>query len=153
MITGYTTKNEVMNFRFADAEIFEIKGIRDKITFELGYVTILGQNSCNRDIREMGTNALTLDLMGVEETTLVKEGFKVFDADGNPKSSCEDEVIPQERYKEIYKELENSRIYDLTFENGNYIFYIDTEERTYTYTIKAKNDRETWERFMNKESM
>ena len=40
---GYTTKNEVMNFRFADAEIFEIKGIRDKITFELGYVTILGQ--------------------------------------------------------------------------------------------------------------
>jgi hypothetical protein len=113
MIMGYTTKNEVMNFRFADAEIFEIKGIQEKITFELGYVTILGQNSCNRDIREMGTNALTLDLMGVEETTLVKEGFKVFDADGNPKSSCEDEVIPQERYKEIYKELENSRIYDL----------------------------------------
>ena len=64
-----------------------------------------------------------------------------------------DEVIPQERYKEIYKELENSRIYDLTVENGNYIFYIDTEERTYTYTIKAKDDRETWERFMNKESM
>lgn len=79
MFMGYTTKNEVMNFRFADAEIFEIKGIRDKITFELGYVTILGQNSCNRDIREMGTNALTLDLMGVEETTLVKEGFKVFE--------------------------------------------------------------------------
>ena len=61
---GYTTKNEVTNFRFADAEIFEIKGIQEKITFELGYVTILGQNSCNRDIREMGTNALTLDLMG-----------------------------------------------------------------------------------------
>lgn len=138
MIMGYTTKNEVMNFRFADAEIFEIKGIRDKITFELGYVTILGQNSCNRDIREMGTNALTLDLMGVEETTLVKEGFKVFDADGNPKSSCEDEVIPQERYKEIYKELENSRIYDLTFENGNYIFILIPKKEHILIRLKLK---------------
>ena len=27
---GYTTKNEVTNFRFADAEIFEIKGVRGK---------------------------------------------------------------------------------------------------------------------------
>lgn len=149
---GYTTKNELKNFTFAGAEVFEIKGHQNIITFELGYVSILGSNSCNRDIREMGTSELTLELQNVTKTKLVKEGFKVFDADGNPKSSCEDEEIALERYTEIYKELEHSQIYDLTFEDGVYTFYLDTEERTYTYKIKAESDRESWERFMNKEA-
>ena len=149
---GYTTKNELNNFKFSGAELFAIKGTENNITFELGYVTILGTNSCNRDIRDMGTNELVLELQNVTETKLVKEGFKVFDADGNPKSSCDDEKIPEDRYPEIYKELENSQIFDLTYKDGLYTFYFDTEERTYTYVIKAEGDRETWERFMNREA-
>lgn len=149
---GYTTKNELKNFKFSGVEIFEIKGYQNVITFELGYVTILGTNSCNHDVREMGTNELTLELQNVTKTKLVKEGFKVFDADGNPKSSCEDEEISSDKYPEIYKELEHSQIFDLTYDEGVYTFYIDTEERTYTYEITAEGDRESWERFRNKES-
>ena len=56
----------------------------------LDNVTILPQNSCNRDIREMRANELKLKIREPEITAFVEEGYKVYDADGNLKEKKED---------------------------------------------------------------
>lgn len=147
---SYHTVNEIEHFDFAGAEIYSIEDLGTQISIQLGYVTIKGNNSCNRDIRDMGTNELLLRIKGVSNKTLVREGFKVFDADGNPKEVCEDETIMEEQYQEVFQELENSSLYTLVKEGNEYRFYIDTEDRTYTLFVEAQEDSEQWERFMNK---
>lgn len=147
---GYRTVDELANFDFRQSQIYEIREYRDQIIFTLGYVTIHGNNSCNRDIREMGTNELVLKLQNVSEKTLTLEGYKLFDADGHPKGGCEDEIIIEENLKKTYQDLEGSVIYGLEQNGQEYHFYIDTEERTYHFEIVAEHDAEEWERFMNK---
>lgn len=146
----YHTVDELENFDFAQAQIYEIREYRDQIIFDLGYVTIRGTNSCNRDVRDMGTQELQLKLQGVSQKTLILEGYKLFDADGNPKGSCEDEVISQENLTQAYEELKESSIYSLEKKGKEYCFYLDTQERTYSFVITAEHDSQEWERFMNK---
>lgn len=147
---AYRTVNEIEHFDFSNGQIFQISYFSGQMIFQLGYVTILGSNSCNRDIRDMGTNELTLKIQKVSQVKVILEGYKLYDADGNLKSSCQDEVIPEDRYKEVFQELENSVIYELDYKEGKYCFYIDTEERTYTIEVEGQDNIQEWERFMNK---
>lgn len=146
----YHTADELGTFDFTQAMIYEIREYRDQIIFDLGYVTIHGTNSCNRDVRDMGTNELQLKLQGVSEKTLILEGYQLFDADGNLKERYEDVVIAQEDLPQVYEELKESSIYSLEKKGQDYCFYIDTEERTYSFIITAEGDSQEWERFMNK---
>lgn len=147
---AYRTIDELGNFDFTDAQIYEIREYHDQLIFDLGYVTIRGTNSCNRDVRDMGTNELRLILQKVSNKTLILEGYKLFDADGNLKGKYEDEIILPKDYHVTFKELENSSIYALEQTAQEYRFYIDTSERTYSFTVTAEHDAEEWERFMNK---
>ncbi|MCI8876259.1 MAG: subtilin biosynthesis sensor protein SpaK [Lachnospiraceae bacterium] len=147
---GYHTVDELEHFNFAGAEILEIREYRDQLIFELGFVTILPENTCNRDVREMGTSQLTLKLFHVKEIEIILEGYKVFDADGNLKETCEDEVIKNKDFPALYQDLKGSGIYSLKRDGDDYVFYLDAEERTYRFTVKAKGNSQDWERFMNK---
>lgn len=147
---GYHTVEELEHFNFSGAEIQEIREYRDQLIFELGFVTILPENSCNRDVREMGTNKLTLKLLHVKDVTITLEGYKVFDADGNLKEKYEDEVIEKKDFPATYQALQGGSIYSLKKEDNDYTFYLDTEERTYLFTVTAEGNSQEWERFMNK---
>lgn len=149
---GYRTKDELENFDFKEAQIYEVREENGHLYLELGYVTILGSNSCNRDIREMGTNALTLQLYQVSDKKLVREGYKQYDADGNFKGQLDDEVIPPEEISGGFEELADSVIYSLEKTGQEYRFLLDGEERTYALAVTAEHDIEEWERFMNKTS-
>ena len=52
----YHTDNELQNFRFEGAYIAETCAVNGIFEMILDNVTILPQNSCNRDIREMREN-------------------------------------------------------------------------------------------------
>ena len=147
---GYHTVEELEHFNFAGAEILEIREYRDQLIFDLGFVTILPENSCNRDVREMGTNQLTLKLLHVKETEIILEGYKVFDAEGNLKETYKDEVIDKKDFPALYQALQGSGIYSLIRDGDAYVFYLDTEERTYRFTVMAEGNTQDWERFMNK---
>lgn len=149
-IMGYHTVNELEHFNFSGAEILEIREYRDQLIFDLGFVTILPENSCNRDVREMGTNQLTLKLSHVKDIKIVLEGYKVYDADGNPKEQYEDEVIEKKDFPATYQTLQGSGVYSLNRQGEDYIFYLDTEERTYLLAVTAEGNSQEWERFMNK---
>ena len=70
---GYRTVDEWENFEFQDADVGQIHMENGHLYLKLGYVTILPDNSCNRDIRKMGTNELTLQLQQVEIDRIIED--------------------------------------------------------------------------------
>lgn len=146
----YKTTDEWRNFSFAEAYIGDIQATNGFFHMELDNVTILPENSCNRDIRKMRTNGLLLKLEDFAITSLIEEGYKVFDANGNPMKEVEDVVIAEKDYFSVMKELVEGVIYSLEKEENTYVFSIDAaNERTYTLEVKASHDIEEWERFLN----
>lgn len=146
----YKTTDEWKNFSFAEAYIGDIQATNGFFHMELDNVTILPENSCNRDIRKMRTNGLLLKLEDFAITSLVEEGYKLFDANGNPLKEVEDVVIPEKDHFSVIKELVEGVIYSLEKEENTYVFSIDAaNERTYTLEVKASHDIEEWERFLN----
>ena len=92
----YYTENELQNFRFEGAYIAETCAVNGIFEMILDNVTILPQNSCNRDIREMRANELKLKIREPEITAFVEEGYKVYDAE-NKNGSGDAESERKER--------------------------------------------------------
>lgn len=146
----YKTTDEWQNFSFAESYIGDIQATNGFFHMELDNVTILPENSCNRDIRKMRTNGLVLKLEEFSITSLVEEGYKMYDANGNPMKEVEDVVIPEKDHFSVIKELVEGIIYSLEKKEDTYIFSIDAaNERTYTLEVKASHDVEEWERFLS----
>ena len=78
----YNTTNELDHFNFSEAYITAIQKRNGYIQLTLDNVTIMPDNSCNRDIREMRTNGLNLKILDGEVALLVQEGYKVYNPDG-----------------------------------------------------------------------
>lgn len=145
----YQTTNELSGFDFTDAYIGEIRAMSDTFTMVLDNVTILPENSKNRDIRKMRTNALVLKIRGAKITDFVEEGYKIYDADGNLKEKKEDRPVPEEDYTEEFKKLLECVIHTLEKTEDVYEFSIDTEDHTYLLRVSGTEDCEEWERFFN----
>lgn len=160
---GYRTVDEIQHFEFQDAEIIEIRTQQGDFILRLGYVTILPENSCNRDIRKMGTNEMTLEIQRADILRFVEEGYKVYDADGNLKTSCDDREIDPSEYRQIFEALAGGTVYSLSRRETDgqamgyeYKLYIDTDSEenghTYLLLVRGEHDVQQWERFMNRES-
>ena len=89
----------------------------------LSNVMILPENSCNRDIREMRANDLVLKIEEPVIQSLVREGYKVYDANGILMRACEDEMVNEydltlfireesDLYRK-YEELHYQKAYEL----------------------------------------
>ncbi|MBO5484241.1 MAG: subtilin biosynthesis sensor protein SpaK [Lachnospiraceae bacterium] len=156
---SYRTVDEAENFEFQDAEILEMKLEREHLVFNLGYVTILPENSCNRDIRKMGTNELMLQIQHAKILRFVEEGYKVYDADENLTGTFEDREVPAEEYTKMFETLVQGNIYSLIKKNLDgetegyeYEISMDANEHTYQLIVTGTHDVQVWERFMNRES-
>ena len=145
----YTTTNELSGFDFKDAYIGEIRAMSETFTMGLDNVTILPENSKNRDIRKMRTNQLLLKIQGAKIMDFVEEGYKIYDANGNLKEQIKDRPIPSEEYTEEFKKLESCVINTLEKDGAVYEFSIDTEDHTYLLRVEGTEDIEEWERFMS----
>lgn len=157
----YRTVDEAHHFNFQDADIIEIGMEGKRLVLNLGHVTILPENTCNRDIREMGTDEMVFQIQNAEIVQFVKEGYKVYDADGNLKESFEDRTLGQEEYGQAFKQLAQGAMYDLQRKSledtegcYEYDIYLDEDAtgRTYRLTVRGKHDIQEWDRFMNRES-
>lgn len=148
----FHTKNELEHFDFAGAEVIEAKAYRDQIIFQLGFVKILPENTCNRDIRVMGTNELTLKFLEVTQYTYVEEGYKVFDADGNLMNTVGDKTLQGEQALKAITTMENMTIYSIEKTENEYRISLDGLEQTFLVVLQANGDSQEWERFRNVEA-
>lgn len=149
---NYRTVDETGHFKFEDAYIADVQVTKGIFHMILDNVTILPENSCNRDIRTMRTNQMMFKLEEAEVISLVEEGYKVYDANGNLSRTYEDKELSEGEFIGVIKEFTDGSIYSLEKQETTYIFYIDApNERTYKLEVKASHDVEEWDRFMNKE--
>ena len=132
----YHTDNELQNFRFEGAYIAETCAVNGIFEMILDNVTILPQNSCNRDIREMRANELKLKIREPEITAFVEEGYILI--------AAEDQAAK-------LKELEGCEIYSIEQEKGVYTVSIDTEDHTFMIKVSGSADTEEWDRFLSKD--
>lgn len=147
----YTTKDELQHFSFSEAYIGEVEITSGLFHMGLANVTILPENSCNRDIREMRTNKLTLKLEEFAIMSLVEEGYQVFNPDGKLMRTVEDAVVAQGHQFSVIKGFEEGSIYSLEKQENSYIFLIDAPNgRTYQLKVNASHDVEEWDRFLNR---
>ena len=109
----YTTTDELEHFSFAEAYIADVQVTGGFFHMTLSNVTILPENSCNRDIREMRANDLVLKIEEPVIQSLVREGYKVYDANGALLRTCEDEVIDQAAWNETIRSFADGSVYAL----------------------------------------
>ncbi len=149
----YNTTNELDHFNFSEAYITAIQKRNGYIQLTLDNVTIMPDNSCNRDIREMRTNGLNLKILDGEVALLVQEGYKVYNPDGKLTGQYEDRQVEPEQYNDVLKMLSDggSCIYSLKQDDNMYMFAIDGgDERTYMLKIHGTRNMAEWDRFLNK---
>lgn len=93
-------------------------------------------------------------LLKIEEgavTSIVEEGYKVYDANGRLMQTCEDAVIDEKDFAEAAKNLIEGVIYSLEKTENAYVFIIDAaNERTYRLSVSGTHDVAEWDRFLNK---
>ena len=153
---NFRTVDEFENFDFNEAHISGIENRSGHIFLMLDNVMIKADNSCNRDIREMRTNDLVLKLQDGNITSFIKEGVKVYNADGVFQREIPDEIIPTEKYQETFDMLFDKYMLEVTVKRdetsgeNTYEFEIEYEEFSYLLVVKAAHDTEEWDRFMNK---
>lgn len=153
---NFRTVDEFENFDFNEAHISRIENRSGHVFLMLDNVMIAAKNSCNRDIREMRTNDLVLKLQDGQITSFIKEGVKVYNADGVFQREIPDEIIPVEKYQETFDMLIDKYMLEVTVkrdeasEENIYEFEIEYEEFSYLLVVKAAHDTEEWDRFMNK---
>ena len=155
----YTTTNEFNQFELEEAHISDIQIVEGRFYMLLDNVKILPDNSCNRDIRKMRTNELFFKVTNGTMTSLIEEGYKLYDANGKLTREIEDRKVVASEYKEITDEFIDGMVYEVEktiLEDKNqvqYRFVIDAaNERTYTMIVLGDGDLEEWDRFLNLDS-
>ncbi len=153
----YTTENEFENFDFHETYVKDIEPGNGYFNIWLDNVKILPENSKNRDIRMMRTNNLLLAIHDVGRISLIREGVKIYNADGKPAGERPDEVISEEKYMETWPLFLEGCVYSVEKEIGEintYTFIVDTKEGdTYEIKITGKGEKEKWDKFLNMDSM
>lgn len=149
---NYKTTNELLNFNFSEAVIGDIQAVSGFFHVVFDNVTIMPDNSCNRDIREMRANELVFKIENPEIKSFIKEGYKIYNADGKLMNQYEDTIIAEADYASTLKDLIEGIVYSLEKVNDVYIFTIDTEESTYVLSVAGTTDTQEWDRFLNKEA-
>ena len=154
---NFRTVDEFEKFNFDEAHISGIEIKSGHVFLYLDNVMIAADNSCNRDIREMRTNDLVLKLQDGVVTSFVKEGVKVYNADGVFQREIPDEIIPVDKYQETFDLLADKYMLEATVKRDEiagenvYEFEIEYEEFSYLLVVKVNHDTQEWDRFMNKE--
>jgi hypothetical protein len=147
---SFQTTNEFDHFTFEETHIGNIQVLDGVFHILLDNVKILPENTCNRDIRLMRCNEMELRLENPRIVEVIREGYILSDANGNPKETVEDEVLSPQNYPEAWEVFLDADVYAITRQEQEYTFVVDaTDERTYTVRVTATADVENWERFLN----
>lgn len=146
---GFFTENEWETFDFCEAHIAELRFGLGSFYMLLDNVKILEKNSCNRDVRTMRTNGLTLRISEPQIVAVIEEGCRIYNADGVLQQEIPDRVLEPEEYARVCEQLEDAVIDELRKEDDVYVITASGEEHAYTLQVKGDGDSEKWERFMN----
>lgn len=152
----YQTVDSLEDFSFTEAAIFDAEYTSSHLKLQLANVTILSSNEHNRDIMDMRTNDLILTFESPMIHIIVKEGYKVYDANEQLIEKVPDKIISEAEYTSIIKSLSESSIYSIDILSKNHcVINIDSSNDSTGYRIELmfQHSIVQWDRFLNKESI
>ena len=147
----YCTRNELANYVWKDRFIGEVQVTNGMFHLGLDNVTILPENSTNRDIREMRANELLFTIENANILTLIEEGYKVYDADGNLQNAFLDKEVEKDKILEVLHTFAGGNIYSLKQDGNLYVFEIDANDHTYVLKVEGTGNVEEWDRYLTKD--
>ena len=144
----YHTKNELGNLDFSEAYVREVMAKPGSFCLVADNVRIKPENSKNRDIRLMRANGMEIHVDGAV-SSVIREGYKVYDAEGKLKESYADEAVAEEEYPEVFRQLPEGELCEVKKEDGQYVFAVACEAAAYDLYVGGTEDWEDWDRFLN----
>ena len=126
----YKTTNECGYFSFRGACVAQMMQMNGYFTATLDNVTILPENSCNRDVRNMRTNNLQLTIREGRIISLIEEGYKIYDANGMLTQQHEDREVPVAEYQTMLETFEGSELYEIEKKDDCYHIAVDADRKS-----------------------
>lgn len=148
----YTSTNQLEQFSFQDAVIAEVRLQHTTFTLDLDNITILSNNTHNRDIHDMRANNAILTFTEATINKIVAEGYRVYDANNELTESVDDQVIDPKDFSSFFPQLANTTIYSIEqTDNKHCVINIDAEYQTYLIEVSYDTSLVEWDRFLTKE--
>lgn len=145
----YKTIDELGHFRFEKAIVCELTQMNGYFHGIFDAVTILPENTTNRDLFEMGANNLHFTIEDGKISSFIKEGYRRYDANEVLVEEIPDEDVAPEDYNDILKSLREEEVISFVQEGDDYILSVDTMYHVYCIHITGVHDKEEWDRYIN----
>lgn len=147
---GYITENELDHFDFSDAQIADVEVLTDALHLCVDNVLIKPECSANRDIRLMRTNGMVVRFSPMEVKSVIKEGYRTYNADGVLMNEDPDVELGAKAIGDVILNMPEGYLVSMEKSGDEYTICFDgTDEATYDIVISCNSDKEEWERFLN----
>ena len=152
----FQTKNDLHLFRFDEATLLEAEYKENTVNLSIEAIIVKGNNPNNEECVDRFADISSMRFLNASVKSIVKEGYKYYDANDRLVEEKPDEEVPVLEYDSIFKRCKKVVFYDLIalqIAEGNREYQIGvdlSEEDTYWITIHCSDVIVEWERFMNR---
>lgn len=151
----FQLENQLEQFIFQDSQLVSWKS-GDNIQLEIAAPVAKATNPRNESMEERYIETIQLHLLDARVESIVKEGYKYYDANDVLVEQVPDQPVAPLEYDSIIKKCVDGQAYLFQLEpqqveNGfSYRMFLDLEETTYMITVSFSKSIAEWERFQNK---
>ncbi len=154
----FQCENEMDQISFEDSQICELAVNGDTVEFAFDGARILAGNSQNGRFEDMYCGAICLQLQGAKIERIVKEGFKLYDADGVLQQEVADRDVPVMEQSGVLERCSKGKVFTVVsspaenkygYEFGIDVPGLEDEEETDTFwlCITCQTTVAQWERY------
>lgn len=150
-------------FHYQDAQLLSWRNGKN-ITIEIGAPVAKATNPQNEEYVDRFVEALQLHLMDAQIVSVLKEGYRYYNADNVLQQEVPDQEIAQLEWDSLFSQFEKQPAFLFRIEpvadlqdaprtpgtNFRYRFYIDLEDVTYLVEVDFSRSEQDWERFQNR---
>lgn len=169
---SFCSVNELPKFSFEDCVVAKAYLTGGQVRFSLEAVRVKPDNSQNTHYTESYADTADLDLKGAEIVSLVKEGWRMYNADGVLEDEVPDEPVPADLYRSVAERLAGAYLFSvkelpagdvpgddagaarrtavLRFEIPSEVEFDTSPTESYELTVSFTDSYLRWERYLNK---
>ncbi|SDB18351.1 hypothetical protein [Eubacterium oxidoreducens] len=156
---SYCSVDEIEQFSFEDCRILKMQQTAEGFQFQVEALIVRPQNSQNTQFTESYADIATLKVLGVEEVSAVKEGYRYYDADDRLIEEVPDTLLTSEQMGQMLKESAGAYLFEVRKDSQGLhmrIEFSDSSDQdplastTYEIVMKQKEVVVTWGKYLNR---
>lgn len=153
---AFISKNELEQLNFQDCVCIEFRYDGSTIKMLLEALIIRSGNSQNSNFTDSYASETTCTLENAEIVSMIKEGYKKYDANECLIEEIPDEVVSEEDYAGLYKTFQGAFLAEVTQREEGYLLVFEREDEigtvgdTYEVRVKSQDISFSWEKYMNR---